>query len=96
MSTWAIEIEIPFAVNAQATEDTISVDLSDGRTISVPLGWFFCPIIKNPWEKQENPSFPTSPVDPLKTKKFPPFFPGKRIGFLKSGNRLTLVQAYFH
>jgi hypothetical protein len=40
MSTLAIEIEIPYAVNVQVTEDTISVDLSDGRTISVPLGWY--------------------------------------------------------
>ena len=36
----AIEIEIPFAVDVNVTEDTISVELSDGRTISSPLGWF--------------------------------------------------------
>ena len=36
----AIEIEIPLAVDVHVTEDTLSVELSDGRTISVPLGWF--------------------------------------------------------
>ena len=36
----AIEIEIPFAVEVHVTEDTLSVELSDGRTISAPLGWF--------------------------------------------------------
>ena len=36
----AIEIEIPFAIDVNITEDTLSVDLSDGRTISTPLGWF--------------------------------------------------------
>ncbi len=40
MSILAIEIEIPFAVGVFATEDTLTVDLSDGRTISVPLGWY--------------------------------------------------------
>ena len=36
----AVEIEIPYAVDVHATEDTLAVDLSDGRTISVPLGWY--------------------------------------------------------
>ena len=36
----AIEIEIPEAMDVKVTEDTLSVDLSDGRTISVPLGWY--------------------------------------------------------
>jgi len=36
----AIEIEIPFAVDVHVTDDTLSVELSDGRTISIPLGWF--------------------------------------------------------
>ena len=33
-------IEIPFAVDVHVAEDTLSVDLSEGRTISAPLGWF--------------------------------------------------------
>lgn len=40
MTSSAIEITIPAAVNVVVTEDTLSVDLSDGRTISVPLGWY--------------------------------------------------------
>jgi len=37
--TSMIEIEIPAAKNITVTEDTLRVDLSDGRTISVPLAW---------------------------------------------------------
>lgn len=40
MNILAFDIEIPYAVNVQTTEDTLTVDLSDGRTISVPLGWY--------------------------------------------------------
>ncbi|MEI7867998.1 MAG: DUF2442 domain-containing protein [Candidatus Methylumidiphilus sp.] len=40
MRTSAIELEIPNAVNITVTDDTLSVDLSDGRTISVPILWY--------------------------------------------------------
>jgi hypothetical protein len=40
MSTSVVEIEVPFGENVAVTKDTLSVDLSDGRTISVPLAWF--------------------------------------------------------
>ncbi|HDH05200.1 MAG TPA: DUF2442 domain-containing protein [Nitrospirae bacterium] len=40
MSISAVEIEVPYAENVRVTKDTLSVDLSDGRTISVPLEWF--------------------------------------------------------
>jgi hypothetical protein len=40
MSISAVEIEVPYAVGLNVTEDTLAVDLSDGRTISVPLGWY--------------------------------------------------------
>ena len=36
----AIELEIPSAENVTVTDDTLSVDLSDGRTISVPTAWY--------------------------------------------------------
>ena len=36
----ALEIEIPTAVDVHVSEETLSVDLSDGRTISAPLGWY--------------------------------------------------------
>jgi len=36
----AVKIEMPDAENVAVTSDTLSVDLSDGRTISVPLSWY--------------------------------------------------------
>jgi len=36
----AIETEIPKAADVKVTDDTLSVYLSDGRTISAPLAWF--------------------------------------------------------
>ena len=35
-----IELEIHNAENITVTDDTLSVDLSDGRTISVPILWY--------------------------------------------------------
>lgn len=40
MSTSPVELHVPNAENVTVTEDTLTVDLSDGRTISVPLAWF--------------------------------------------------------
>lgn len=40
MSISALKIEIPFAVDVHITEDTLSVDFVDGRSIAVPLGWY--------------------------------------------------------
>ena len=40
MSTSAVEIEVPFAESITLSVDTLCVDLSDGRTISVPLSWY--------------------------------------------------------
>ena len=40
MAISAVEIEVPNAESVTVTQDTLSVDLSDGRTISVPLAWF--------------------------------------------------------
>ena len=40
MTTSVIEISEPKAEAVKVTEDTLSVDLNDGRTISVPLEWF--------------------------------------------------------
>ena len=33
-------MKIPGAENIAVTDDTLSVDLSDGRSISAPLAWF--------------------------------------------------------
>ncbi|HKZ17005.1 MAG TPA: DUF2442 domain-containing protein [Geobacteraceae bacterium] len=40
MTISAVKMEIPNAVDVHISEDTLSVDLSDGRSIAVPLGWF--------------------------------------------------------
>ena len=40
MSISVVEIETPRAKDVKVTEDTLTVELSDGRTISVPLEWF--------------------------------------------------------
>ncbi|MEI6430406.1 MAG: DUF2442 domain-containing protein [Pseudanabaena sp. ELA607] len=41
MTSLTIEIlEIPTIQDVTITDDTLSVDLSDGRTISVPLAWY--------------------------------------------------------
>jgi hypothetical protein len=34
------EIIVPAATNVAVTDDTLTVDLSDGRSISVPLAWY--------------------------------------------------------
>ncbi len=35
-----IEIDAPLAVNVSVSEDTLSVDLRDGRSILVPVAWY--------------------------------------------------------
>ena len=40
MSTLMTEIEIPHAIEVETTDDTLTVNLEDGRTLSVPLVWF--------------------------------------------------------
>lgn len=40
MTTSAIEMAVPFAENVTVSVDTLCVDLSDGRSISVPLAWY--------------------------------------------------------
>jgi hypothetical protein len=40
MSFSATDALLITAVDVRVTDDTLSVDLSDGRSISVPLAWF--------------------------------------------------------
>lgn len=40
MTISVVEIEVPNAADVTVPEDTLSIDLSDGRTISVPITWF--------------------------------------------------------
>jgi len=36
----AVTHSLPRVVNVSVTDDTLSVDLEDGRTVSVPIGWY--------------------------------------------------------
>jgi hypothetical protein len=40
MTTLTIELRMVSAQNVQVTDEALIVDLSDGRTVSVPLAWF--------------------------------------------------------
>lgn len=40
MTTLVVEVSELKAETVNVTDDTLSVDLSDGRTLSVPLEWF--------------------------------------------------------
>ncbi len=51
MNSLAIEVEIPKVENLIVTDETLSVELSDGRTISVPLAWY--PRLLNATEKEK-------------------------------------------
>lgn len=53
MTTLAIEIRMVSAQNVQVTEDALIVDLSDGRTVSVPLAWFPRLLHGNPEERSK-------------------------------------------
>ena len=34
------EVTLARVLNVSVTDDTLSVDLEDGRTVSVPIGWY--------------------------------------------------------
>jgi hypothetical protein len=53
MSISAVEIEVPLAQSVRVTEDTLHVDLSDGRTISAPLAWYPRLLHATPAERQQ-------------------------------------------
>ena len=40
MTTSIVELAVPGAMTVTATEDTLTVELTDGHTISVPLAWY--------------------------------------------------------
>ncbi len=52
MTTSAVEMEAPFAENVAVSVDTLCVDLSDGRSISVPLSWYPRPMHATPAERK--------------------------------------------
>ena len=40
MATSMIELEVPEAVNITVTDDVLTIELADCRTLSVPLEWY--------------------------------------------------------
>lgn len=40
MNSSTVEAQVPTGKHVHFTDDALSVDLSDGRTISVPVAWF--------------------------------------------------------
>ena len=40
MNISTVEVRVPDAGDVTVTEDTLTAELSDGRTISVPLAWY--------------------------------------------------------
>jgi len=40
MTTSRVDMEIPNAERVSVTDDTLSVELSDGRSVTVPVTWF--------------------------------------------------------
>ncbi|MDO8750405.1 MAG: DUF2442 domain-containing protein [Dehalococcoidia bacterium] len=40
MTTSKVEIKVPDAIGVAVTDEALTVELSDGRTISVPLAWY--------------------------------------------------------
>ncbi len=40
MTTSKVKIKIPDVVGVEVTGDTLTVELNDGRAISVPLAWY--------------------------------------------------------
>ena len=55
MRSSIVELEVPEATAVRVSEDTLTVELSDGRTIAVPLDWYprlvhATPDERNHWE----------------------------------------------
>lgn len=53
MTTSAIAIDAPSAASVTVSEDTLSVDLTDGRSISVPIEWFPRLVHATPQEREK-------------------------------------------
>jgi hypothetical protein len=52
MDTLAIEMRSVAATHVVVTEDSITVDLDDGRTVSAPLAWY--PRLLNATQEERN------------------------------------------
>ncbi|WP_322815089.1 DUF2442 domain-containing protein [Chloroflexus sp.] len=39
-SSVVVTLVLPKVINVTVTDDTLAVDLDDGRTIAIPIGWY--------------------------------------------------------
>ena len=40
MNSLTVELEIPGAIAIKVTDESLTAELADGRTITAPLGWY--------------------------------------------------------
>ncbi len=52
MNSVVVTVALPKITQVHITEDTLSVDLEDGRTISVPLSWYPRLVYATPEERR--------------------------------------------
>jgi hypothetical protein len=52
MTISVADLKVPLATGVTVTEDTLDVELSDGRTLSVPLAWYPRPLHGTAAERQ--------------------------------------------
>lgn len=52
MATSTVELEVPEAVNITFTDDALTIELVDNRTLSVPLDWY--PRLVHAMEEERN------------------------------------------
>jgi hypothetical protein len=53
MTTFAVELKTACATNVEITEESLIIDLEDGRTVSVPLAWY-PRLLHSPPEERNN------------------------------------------
>lgn len=53
MSTSKVDLEVPAAESVLVSEDSLVVELSDGRSISVPITWFPRLLHSTPQERSD-------------------------------------------
>ena len=52
MNVSTLKVSVPEAMTVEVTDDTLTAELSDGRTVSVPLSWYPRLIHATPEERQ--------------------------------------------
>ncbi len=52
MNSVIVNVALPKITQVKITDDTLSVDLEDGRTIAVPLSWYPRLVYATPEERQ--------------------------------------------